>query len=380
MRNPDYQFFNMDITRIIADLESNYTALTGVSVRPASVEKLFIHWIANIIIQERELTNYAANQNIPSRAVGNNLDALAELFFNQIRAPAKKASCVTRFYISTIRTSAVLIPAGTRVTDSNQTLYWETTQDAYIPAGETYLDIAVTCQTAGTVGNGWSAGQIHTAIDIYDYYSRCENITISDGGADEQSDDELYQSILQSMFAPSTAGSRGGYIYHAKSVSTEIADVAVQSPAPGEIRIYALMKSGDIASETIKQAIYDKCNADDVRPLADHVEMANPDIIYYQIKFTYYLPSGAANYAEISNAVENAVENYIAWQSEKFGRDINPSYLIGLLMQTGVKRVELQNPTFTRVPDGSDIIYTPSVALIDSRDRDIIIINGGVED
>ena len=111
MRNADYQFFDTDVTQIIAklraDFEAEYKKLTGnaVTVRPASVENLMICWIANVLIHERELTNYAANQNIPSRAVGDNLEALAEMFFAQERTPAVPASCTVRFFISTTRTT-----------------------------------------------------------------------------------------------------------------------------------------------------------------------------------------------------------------------------------------------------------------------------------
>lgn len=44
-------------------------------------EKLFIQFVAAVVIQERGLNNYTGNQNIPSRAEGENLDALAELFY-----------------------------------------------------------------------------------------------------------------------------------------------------------------------------------------------------------------------------------------------------------------------------------------------------------
>ena len=384
MRNADYQFFDTDVTQIIAklraDFEAEYKKLTGnaVTVRPASVENLMICWIANVLIHERELTNYAANQNIPSRAVGDNLEALAEMFFAQERTPAVPASCTVRFFISTTRTTATLIPAGTRVTDTEQTLYWETLEDAYIPAGNLYVDLRVQCQTPGTGGNGWTAGSIDNLVDVYDYYDHCTNTTESDGGADEQTDEELYEAMMLSMVAPSTAGARGGYVYHAKSTSTQIADVAVCSPTPGEIRLYALMKDGTIAGETMKQAIYETCNAEDVRPLADHLEMGDPTILRYTIDLTYWIPYGTKDTASMEAAVKAAVEKYVEWQGGKLGRDLNPSVLIGYIMQTGVKRVQVNSPVFTPVSDGSDTT-PPAVALIANPATDISVTNGGTE-
>ena len=57
-----------------------------------------------------------------------------------------------------------------------------------------------------------------------------------------------------SMDAASTAGPRGSYIYHAKAVSTEISDVAVNSPEPGVVKLYVLMDDGTLATEEIKAA------------------------------------------------------------------------------------------------------------------------------
>ena len=92
-RNKEYQFVATDAQEIVNYLIAAYEKLTGVSVLPASPEKLFIQWAANIIIHERALTNYAGNQNIPSRAEGANLDALGELFYLQQRPGSKPAYC-----------------------------------------------------------------------------------------------------------------------------------------------------------------------------------------------------------------------------------------------------------------------------------------------
>mgnify|MGYP005875946329 CR=1 FL=1 len=75
-RNTEFQFVSTDAAEITNFLIAVYENLTGVSVRPASPEKLFAQWVASVIIQERVYNNYTANQNIPSRAEGKNLDAL----------------------------------------------------------------------------------------------------------------------------------------------------------------------------------------------------------------------------------------------------------------------------------------------------------------
>ncbi|MBR2895749.1 MAG: baseplate J/gp47 family protein, partial [Oscillospiraceae bacterium] len=327
-RNTQYRFVSTDAAQLEGNLIALYEKVTKQTVHPASPERLFLQWMASILLQERVQTNYAGNQNIPCRAEGENLDALGELFFMQKRTEAQCAVCTQRFYISQAQAGAVLVPAGTRVTDQSRHLVWETVQDAYIPAGETWVDVPIRCQTSGAVGNGYAVGQINAVVDLYDYYSGCGNITVSDGGSDRLSDDAYYALMRASMDGYSTAGALGGYIYHAKKVSPEIADVVPNSPMPGHVRIYVLMQDGTIASEEIKSAVLTVCNADKVRSFTDFVQMSDPETVPYDIDLTYYVPfQSAISAAQIEANVAQAVEEYQRWQSGRLGRDINPSEL-----------------------------------------------------
>lgn len=374
-RNTEYQFVSTDTESLEALLVSGYEKITGVSVKPASPEKLFIQWVAAVVLQERVLNNFTGNQNLPSRAEGENLDALGELFYVTQRPAAQPAVCTERFYISQAQTAAVLIPAGTRVTDASSTLIWETTADAYITIGNTYVDTEVQCQTTGTVGNGWAIGQINTLVDLYEYCDGCENTTASDDGAEEATDDEYYELLRSSEDAYSDAGAKGGYIYFAKKVSTKIADVVANSQSAGQVNLYVLMDDGSIASSTTKAAVLAACSADKVRPLTDYVVVADPEAVTYNIEFTYYLSSdNPPSASDIAQAVQDAVNQYILWQAGKLGRDINPSYLIGLLMQTGIKRVDLVSPAFTPLREGSDDTV-PQIASSGT----VTITNGGYE-
>lgn len=375
-RNTQYKFVSTDTGALVATLVAGYEKITGVSVQPASPEKLFIQWIADILIQERVMNNYTGNQNIPSRAEGENLDALGELFYMTERPAAQPAVCNMRFYISETQATAILVPAGTRVTDASNTLVWETVEDVYISIGSTYADVQIRCQTPGVVGNDYAIGQINTIVDLFDYYDHCENTTASDDGADEATDDEYFALMRASQDAYSTAGPKGGYIYIAKQVSTEIADVVANRPSAGKVNLYVLMDDGTIAKTETKNAVLAACSADTVRPLTDDVAVKDPETVNYNIAFTYYIPSDAAvRSAEIEAAVDAAVAQYAAWQCAKLGRDINPSYLIGLLMQTGIKRVVLTSPAFTVLRDGSDNT-APQVAVV----QNITATNGGHED
>ncbi|MDR1158366.1 MAG: baseplate J/gp47 family protein [Oscillospiraceae bacterium] len=385
-RNPEYQLVRTDTEELASKLIAAYEIITKTTVRPASPERLFILWIADAFSQERALGNYMINQNLPSRADGANLDALGEQLYNRTRPAAQAAFCTIRFYVSAPQTTAILVPTGTRVTDPERALIWATTKDAYITIGSLYADVMVQCQTAGLAGNDYMVGQINTAIDVFDFFERCENITASDGGANESSDDEYYETMRASQDSYSDAGARGAYIYFAKQVSTEIVDVVANSPSPGQVNIYVLMKGDEIAGAEIKNAVLAACNDDFVRPLTDYVVVDDPEVVVYNVDITYYIPRNASlSAAEVEAAVNAAVASYITWQGAKLGRDINPSYLLGLLMQTGIKRAEVAYPVFVTLRDGSDDPESmregddgtiPQVAFA----GDVTITNGGYED
>ena len=375
-RNTEYQFVTTDTDSVISILAAMYEKLTGTAMQPGSPEMLFVRWVANIIIQERVLSNYTGNQNVPSRAEGENLDALAELTYLRERPESKAATCKMLFSISEAQDTAILIPAGTRITDANGTLTWETMEDIYIPIGETSVETQARCQTVGVIGNGYAAGQINALVDVYDYYSECRNVTASEGGADRATDDEYYELMRASMDAYSCAGARGGYIYWAKQVSTEIVDVVANSPVPGEVKIYVLMEGGALAREEMKSKVLAACSEDTKRPLTDHVFVEDAEVVPYDISFTYYLQSGRTrSAAEVAAAVSEAVEQYKAWQCGKLGRDINPDELREYLYHTGIKRIELTAPAFTALRDGKNKTV-PQVA----RAGTVTITNGGYED
>ena len=368
-----YEFVPTDVEEIVASLVAAYQQITGRTVHPADPEKIFIQWVADVIIQERVYTNFTGNQNIPSRATGANLDALSEWYFPTSRPKAQSAVCTERFTISQAQTTSILVPAGTRVTDMSNILIWETVEDAYIEIGDTYVDVQVRCQTPGSVGNGYAKGQLDTIVDVFDYYAGCENITESEGGADEATDQEYYQLMRASMDAFSTAGPTGAYIYIAKRVSTE--DVLAVSPSAGKVVIYVLTKDGEPAGAELKNAVLKALSQDTVRPLTDQVSVGDPQVVEYDIAFTYYIPEDETQSGEeVQAAVDAAVQEYVAWQSGKLGRDINPSYLYGLLMQTGIKRVTLTSPVYTALKNGDDG-SEPQLAQVGQ----ITATNGGYE-
>jgi len=377
-RPSNYEFISANPEVIEQDITTMYTALTGKEPRASSPEKLFIQWIVSIIVQAYARINIAGNQNIPSRATGANLDALGELYFDSTRPEAQAATVTMRFTLSAAQSSVVVIPAGTRVSASNGSIVFATEEEAHIPIGETTVDVKCVCEDAGTIGNGIAAGNIVTCVDPFPYYSSCVNIDASEGGADAATDDEYYELMVASEDAYSVAGARGAYEYWAKSVSTEIEDVLVTSPTPGVVHIFVLMQDGNPAGTEIKNAVLAACNDDEVRPLTDQVAVEDPALVTFNVNMTYYVSrTSETSMTEVTNAVNEAVENYIKWQTAKIGRDLNPSKLIQMVVEAGAKRVVVSSPVYTHLEDGSDGTgTTPQLARIGTK----TVTNGGYED
>lgn len=372
---PEIEFVETDVETIessmIALFELMYQEMTGKKkkVYPASPERLFIAWAANVVVQQRILINETAKKNVPRYAHDEYLDSLAELFKDVERLPASPAIAVFRCYISEAQQQSIIVKKGTRITfDGN--IIFATTEDLEIKAGETYGDVNGQCLTPGLAGNNLAVGQVKEIIDTYDYFLQVENITQTAGGADQETDTEYYNRMRESMESFSTAGPIGGYIYHTKSVSPAIADVAATSPEPGVVDIRILLQDGQLPTEAVINEVKEALNTSDIRPLTDKVTVSSPQETSFEIDATYYIPRGSqASSKVIEEAAKAAVAEYVKWQTGKMGRDINPSYLNSLLMAAGVKRTVIKKPEFTVVPE-------THVARLAKQN----LLNGGLED
>ena len=365
---PDIHFVDTDTNTVVNALIQSYEAFTGRTLYPADPARLFILWVADIIIQERVNIDFSAKQNLPRYAEGEYLDSLAELFKDAYRLEPEKAKTTLRFTLSIPLEVATIVPAGTRVTVDGEIIF-QTMKALTIPAGDLFGDVEAECQTAGEIGNGFVPGQITQLIDIFPYFGSVENVSESDGGADEESDAAFYERMRESVETFSTAGPLGAYEYYAKSASALIVDVKATSPEPGEVDVRVLLSGGQLPGEEILKEVLDILNADKVRPLTDHVTVAAPETVPYDIDFTYWTQEGGAVSDEkVAENIAAAVRTFKEWQGAKMGRDVNPSYLISLLMQAGAKRVKVRSPVDTVVPDNA-------VAVI----GETAVVNGGAE-
>lgn len=335
---PEVQFLETDAAKIEREIIASYESYTGRTIATGDPVRLFLLSIADIIIQQRTAINIAAQQNLLSYAQGEYLDALG-VYLSVERLQESSAKTTIRFTLSETLANVYTIPAGFEVT--NGVVTFATDEELAIPIGELTGEVSATCTQSGTVGNDYLAGRIDTIVTPRAFLESAENITITTGGAEAEGDAEYAERIRLAPNMFSVAGPRKAYIYHAKSVSSAISDVAVDSPVPGEVKIYPLLEGGELPSPEILQQVYDYLSSDDIRPLTDFVEVLAPTPVEYSITLEYWiLNEDKARAQSIRTAVANAVEKYRLWQQEKIGRDITPAKLVHNVMAAGAARIE----------------------------------------
>ena len=346
----DIVFVDASKDSIEAEVVNAYESVSGRSLASGDPVRLFLLAIANIIILLLNQINETGKQNLLRYATGLNLDHKG-LEMGVERTPATAAKTSIKIFLSAKLGTPVTIPAGTRFSAGGN-IFFALDETMIIAAGSTDATGSATCLTYGESGNGYLPGQINNLVDPVPYVSQITNTTTSEGGADEQSDDSYRTDIQMAPEKFSTAGPSGAYEYYAKHASADIIDACVWSPSAGVVEIRPLLTGGKIPGQEILNIVKDACNDRSVRPLTDYVQVKAPEAVQYDVNLTYYIDrSNAAQASAIQAAVNVAVNDYITWQKSKLGRDINPSELISLIMQTGAKRVELLEPLFTKLED-----------------------------
>jgi phage-related baseplate assembly protein len=347
-------FIARDPEALSAEIIADYERLTGKTLYPAQVDRVLIDVIAYRETLVRIGIQEAAKQNLVAFARAPMIDYLGELV-GVTRLAAQSAKTVARFTLDAPLFTGLFIPAGTRLESNDGGITFATDADALIAAGALSVDVALTCETAGVVGNGWQPGQINILIDDFgDVDIAAANITASAHGYEEEDTERLRARIKLAPEAFSTAGSRLSYVFHAKSAHQSIVDVGVIGPdmtlrdgewismngvPPGCVRVYPLLDTGlpDDALLALVQAALDD---ERKRPLTDTVQVLAPVPVDYAIDahLTLYAKTDAESTLA---AAEAKARQYRVNRAAGLGRDIVPTQVSSALHVPGVYDVAL---------------------------------------
>lgn len=353
---PDISFIdNMTLAETEQQLKDEYLRiyqeLTGREgeLADADAKTLLIKAFSLIEYQTMQYIDAKGKSELLKSSTGNSLDALAALF-GIIRQDSYRATATERFTLSAARSEVVAIPAGTRV-KTQSGLYFNTLDYAEIPIGDTYIDIIVQAEEAGSASSGILAGVIDTLVDPIPYIASVTNTDTSTGGLDTEDDDNLTERVYLAPSKFSCAGPKDAYEYYVREWRSDVGDVKIVSPSPCVIALYVVLDNGSLLNPTEKASLIAHMSDETIRPLCDTVTCVDPTEVTYNINFTYYIAtSDQRSVSTIQAAVQQAVTDFQSWQ-RKLGRDINPTELIARIREAGAKRVIMTAPTDLSISD-----------------------------
>lgn len=158
-----------------------------------------------------------------------------------------------------------------------------------------------------------------------------------------ENDEDFRRRITLAPEGYSVAGPRGAYIFYALSAASDVADASAISPAPTEVEVYVLSRTGNGAASTELLATVEAAlTGEDVRPIGDQVTIHSADIIDYAIVAS--IPTFAGPDKDVVLAEAQArIDSWVA-ANRKLGRNINRAAICAALFPGGVENVLLTSP------------------------------------
>lgn len=179
---------------------------------------------------------------------------------------------------------------------------------------------------------------------------------------DDEDDDALRQRAVLGPEGFSVAGPELAYVFHAKSADARVLDASAISPAPGEVRVTVLAREGDgAAPAALLDAVRQRVNAREVRPLGDLVTVASAEIRTFAIDATLYTFAGPDR-SLVLTAARAQLDGYLA-ECRLLGRDVTMSGLYAALTVPGVQRVVLASPLADIVCDATQAAWCTGISI-----------------
>ena len=346
-------------SEMIADYEQAYKEETGeaISLYPGNERRIELLVVAGALYQLAVIMNERYRMNFLQNMYGDALRSWTANF-GFTDSGKKRASVRVRFFGSKIQDVAVGIPAGTRVT-AGDNVFFETAEYAEIAAGEEYADVTAICTTDGTSGNGYRIGQIAMIVDPVNMVGRVENITVSDGGHDEYTDEELRALILDLPSTYSTAGPEEAYIQMIKGYSERIVSVRRVRSEDAIVRLCIMCADGEVPDENYCAQVQQYIMSLKRTPDTDKIEIIAPEVVAYELDVTFYISDERKDIAEsIKNNVEDAVESFVRHMQENIGYDINTDLLRAYANAAGARRILIESPEYQIISENQIAICT----------------------
>lgn len=381
-------FISRDTAAIDRQVKAEYEQATGKVLQPAQPDTLLLNGQTYRESILRSQFNDACNQNFVRNSRGAILDYQAERLGVK-RLPAQRATVTVRVFVAFPYdpTTNGVIPAGTRFSADDGSVIFETVEDAnsetstinwttgVVPNGLGYY-IFLPCEASegGVYANGFDVGQINTCLDnsifgeIPSASINVSNTTITAGGTDEETDDNLRQRVFLAPYSFSVAGPEGAYEFWARSASPNIVDVAITNPEPGTVKLWPLfIPEGQTTPVTTPDEVLDAveaaCSATDRRPVCDLVEVASPTLVDtpISVQITRFIDFDQTT---VQAAVNAAIQSFVRGKARRLGEGMTRNQLIGIIMQVaGVYDVTVVTPAASITVGPTEVLTTGSITV-----------------
>ena len=174
-----------------------------------------------------------------------------------------------------------------------------------------------------------------------------------------EGDEVLRVRIKDRILGSSTAGGEAHYRYQAFSVSTDIRDIAVDSPQPGLVRVSVLANTG-VYIDPLIEKVRARVAAPDVRVLTDTVEVVPTELIAVDIVADILPLEGSLPIDR--DILAQSFTDRLELQ-RRLGWDLAPSWIISQLHSDNVKEVLLQQPAANVVIQPNQCVVANSITL-----------------
>lgn len=342
---PDVNFFEKAPELIEKDMLFHIEEQTNITLSNADPRRKFLQACVLFVSQERNNLDYSFKQNLLAYAEDEYLEHKG-MDSNTTRLEAKAAVTTIEFNLEEDRVSVLTIEAGTLFLVGTDT-FFETIETVVIPVGQHTLQIKAYCTETGEKGNGYLPGEISNLVNPLPWVKGIKNISTSTGGVEVEDNDAYAERIRIAPESFSVAGPEEAYEYWAKTTNQEISDVKVYSPSDATVNIRVLLKDGMLPQQELLDQVLATFTNNPIKPLTDRIIVAAPEVIPYDADVQYWiLQSNVYLLNSIQENVNAAFQDYLKWQKEKMGRNVDLSELITRLKNAGAHRVAVNSTMF----------------------------------
>ncbi len=158
-----------------------------------------------------------------------------------------------------------------------------------------------------------------------------------------EADDAMRRRVLLSHSAYSTAGSRAGYEFHARSADARVSDVDVARTAPGQVRVVVFGEGADgIPSAEVLAVVRAALSGEDAIPLTDTVTVQSVEVVPFTIDATLTIAPGPDR--DVVLAASRASLDAYVRSLRTAGADVHRAAVTAAAVVPGVTNVVLGSP------------------------------------